>query len=119
MVYGKTAQQAGLVTLTADAPAQCASDEICAAADGVATKPIAHERCPATAPCDTGTSYTYLYVAIVLVVGAAVYKYWPLIVTKIPANLAASLPKGSGGGGIESGLGGATPPPASGSSIYG
>lgn len=118
MVYGKTPGQAGLVTLTSNSPAQCAPDSMCAG-EGIATKPIAHERCPATADCDS-TDYTYLYVVLFLVAAAAVYHFWPLIVTKIPADLAAKLPKaGGGGGGIESGLGGAAPPPATGSSIYG
>lgn len=123
VVYGKSPTQAGLITLTPNRPAQCATDAMCTG-EGIATKPIANERCPATISCDQydgGSSYTtWVVVVLLIVAGVGVWKYWPLIVAKIPADMAAKLPKGGGGGGgIESGLGGAAPPPASGDSIYG
>lgn len=120
VVYGKNPQQAGLVTLTSNYPMECATDEDCIAAEGVAEKPVASEHCPATRQCeigDAGDGWTWVLVILFVAGGVAVWQYWPLIVTKIPAGIADKLPKG--GGGIESGLGSSDPPPASGDSIYG
>ena len=73
------------------------TDAACTGVEGLAGKPIANEKCPATAACefgDAGDSMTWVVLVLFLIVaGVATVKYWPLIVTKIPADLAAKLPK--------------------------
>lgn len=85
------------VNVTQTGPTACLTDAACTGVEGLAGKPIANEKCPATAACefgDAGDSMTWVVLVLFLIVaGVATVKYWPLIVTKIPADLAAKLPK--------------------------
>jgi hypothetical protein len=109
-----------LVTLSSNTPAACAPDSACEGVAGLAAKPLANEHCPATESCldefeDSG--WTWVPYVLLIAAGYATYKYWPLIVTKIPAGVLEKLPAGAKGG-MGGGGGGDDLAPAGGS-IYG
>jgi len=120
VVYGKNAEQAGMVTLGSSAPTACAPDSACEGVAGLAAKPLANEHCPATESCldeFEDSSWTWVPYVLLIAAGYATYKYWPLIVTKIPAGVLEKLPAGAKGG-MGGGGGGDDLAPAGGS-IYG